>query len=624
MAINDNKTALKSVRQRNYLARDFDGFRTVLLDYARQYYPDKIQDFSESSVGGLFLDMAAYVGDSMSFYLDHLFGELNSDTAVETTNIERILRSAGVPIVGASSAIANIDFYIEVPVISDSDFSPDVDFLPTIQAGTTIQADNGTSFTLLENVNFWTVNQETGALEVDPTATVANGRRINGKVISKILKKTGVCASGKETTETFTIGEFVQFRRITLSQPDVTQILSVSDGLGNTYYEVGNLTHDVVYRNVLNTSDVSLTNSIVKDSLKVVPAPYRFAKEVSLGDRKSTLIFGGGTADNLEDDIIPDPSEFALSLPFSQTFSRTAVNPQKMLQTSTLGVAAYNTVLTVTYRYGGGLSHNVNASTIRSISDLRMSFPNNPDASDQAQIRRTIEASNPNPASGGEDSPSADDLLALVPTIKNSQERIVTKEDLLTRVYTMPSNFGRVFRASIVKNPNNPLASNLYIVSRNSENKLITSPDALKINLKRYLNSYRMISDSIDILDASIINLELFFQIVADPSLNKNLLLQSIILDLKNQFDVKKFSIGQPIVISDVVATIFSKPGVIAVDTVKFNNLSGAVKNRSYSPISFDVKVNTKNQIIYPPDGSIFEFKYPDINIIGKCVSNTL
>jgi hypothetical protein len=362
----------------------------------------------------------------------------------------------------------------------------------------------------------------------------------------------------------------------------------------------------------------------VKDSLKVVPAPYRFAKEVSLGDRKSTLIFGGGTADNLEDDIIPDPSEFALSLPFSQTFSRTAVNPQKMLQTSTLGVAAYNTVLTVTYRYGGGLSHNVNASTIRSISDLRMSFPNNPDASDQAQIRRTIEASNPNPASGGEDSPSADDLLALVPTIKNSQERIVTKEDLLTRVYTMPSNFGRVFRASIVKNPNNPLASNLYIVSRNSENQLITSPDALKINLKRYLNSYRMISDSIDILDASIINLELFFQIVADPSLNKNLLLQSIILDLKNQFDVKKFSIGQPIVISDVVATIFSKPGVIAVDTVKFNNLSGVVKNRSYSPISFDVKINTKNQIIYPPDGSIFEFKYPDINIIGKCVSNTL
>ena len=83
MSTNDNKTALKSVRQRNYLARDFDGFRTVLLEYARQYYPDRIQDFSESSMGGLFLDMASYVGDNLSFYLDHLYGELNSDTVVE-------------------------------------------------------------------------------------------------------------------------------------------------------------------------------------------------------------------------------------------------------------------------------------------------------------------------------------------------------------------------------------------------------------------------------------------------------------------------------------------------------------------------------------------------------------
>ena len=92
MAITDNKVALKSVRQRNYLARDFDGFRQVLLDYAKQYYPDRIQDFSESSVGGLFLDMAAYIGDNMSFYMDHLYGELNSDTAVETTSIERIFK----------------------------------------------------------------------------------------------------------------------------------------------------------------------------------------------------------------------------------------------------------------------------------------------------------------------------------------------------------------------------------------------------------------------------------------------------------------------------------------------------------------------------------------------------
>jgi hypothetical protein len=619
MAITDNKTALKSVRQRNYLARDFDGFRAVLLDYARQYYPDKIQDFSEASMGGLFLDMAAYVGDNMSFYLDHLYGELNGDTVVETVNVERALRNAGVPITGASSALAYVDFYVEIPVVNDGSLTPNPTLLPTIKAESTVRAENGVEFTLIEDVQFWKSDPTSGGLVVDPTVEVINGRRVNGNVVSKILKKKGLCGSGSETTETFTVGTFVPYRRLTLSQGDVSHIVSVTDGLGNVYYEVESLTNDVVYKNVINTSGDS---ALVKDNLKVIPAPYRFVKETSLNTRKVTLIFGGGTADNLEDDIIPDPSEFSIPLPYSQTFSRVPVNPQKMLQTSTLGVAGENTSVTITYRYGGGLSHNVGPNTIRHISSLNVVFPENPPASQQNQVKNTIECSNPNTASGGEDAPTSDQLLALIPTVKNSQERIVTREDLLSRVYTMPSNFGRVFRAAINKNPDNPLASRLFIISRDANSQLVTSPDALKINLKRYLNSYRMISDAIDVMDAAIINLELYFQVVVDPSLNKNLLLQTIISDLKKQFAVTNFHIGQPIVISDVIATIFSRPGIIAVDAVRFNNMYGTVKGKQYSPIAFDVSLNTKNQIIYPPDGAIFEIKFPDINIVGKAVSN--
>jgi len=622
MAINDNKTALKSIRQRNYLARDFDGFRAVLLDYARQYYPDRIQDFSESSVGGLFLDMAAYIGDNMSFYMDHLYGELNSDTVIETPNIERTLRNSGVPITGASSAVANVDFYIEVPVLNDGTLRPDPALIPTINEGSIIQADNGVEFLLLEDVKFWVSDKINGTITVDPSVEVVNGRRINGIVTSKILRKSGVCGSGTETTESFSIGDFVQFRRISLSQNDITQIIDVSDGLGNVYYEVDSLTSDVVYRNVLNTADNSQSPVTVKDNLKVIPAPYRFVREVSLSDRRTTLIFGGGTADSLEDDVIPDPSEFSIPLPYSQSFSRKPLNPQKLLQTSTLGVSASNTVLTVRYRYGGGLSHNVPANTIRNIVNLVVTFPNNPSAAQQAQIRSTIEASNPLPAAGGEDSPSSDELLALAPTMKGAQDRMVTKEDLLSRVYTMPSNFGRVFRAAVVKNPDNPMATRLFIISRDKNSELVTSPDRLKINLKRYLNSYRMISDAVDIMDAQVINLQLFFQIVVDPSLNKQTLLQSIISDLRDQLSVTNFHIGQPIVISDVITTIFSKQGVISVDKIRFNNLSGTVNNRDYSQITFDPKMHTKNQILYPPDGGIFEIKYPDVNIIGKCVSN--
>lgn len=619
MAIIDNKTALKSIRQRNYLARDFNGFRTVLLDYARQYYPDKIQDFSEASLGGLFLDMAAYVGDSMSFYLDHLYGELNPETVVETGNIEKILRNSGVPIVGAAAAIVELDFYVEIPVLSDGTLRPDPMLLPTIKAGSKFLSDNSVQFMLIEDVQFWYSDPSTGNVTIDPKVEIGNGKKINGNIVTKILKKTGICSSGDQISESFSLGDFVAFRRLTLTQSDVTQIISVTDGFGNVYYEVESLTNDVVYKNSLNTT---YSSPLVKDSLKVIPAPYRFVKETSLSNRTTTLIMGGGSADSLEDDLIPDPSEFSIPLPFSQTFSRVRVNPQKMLSTTTLGICAYNTLLTVTYRYGGGLEHNVQPNSIRTIINLDTVFPENPSASKQNIVRNSIVVRNAKPASGGEDAPSADELLSLVPTIKNSQERIVTKEDMLARVYTMPSNFGRVFRASISKNPNNPMASRLHVISRDANDQLINSPDALKINLKRYLNAYRMISDAIDIVDAPVINLELFFQIVVDPSLNKNVLLQSILDDLIKQFNITNFNIGQPIIVSDVVSTIFNKSGVLSVDSIKFNNLTGMIKNRQYSSIPFDVQFNTKNQIIYPPEGGIFEIKYPDVNIVGRAVSN--
>jgi hypothetical protein len=625
MSIINNPQALKSVRQRNYLARDFDSFRTVLLDYARQYYPDRIQDFSDSSLGGLFLDMAAYIGDNMSFYLDHLYGELNYDTAVETANIERALLNAGVKIVGASAALVNIDFYIEVP--ADATGSPDVNLLPTLMAGATLRADNGTSFTLLNNVDFWKYDAS-GAITLGDNIEKSNGRRsASGNVVTFILKKSGqqtLCSSGNITSDTFQVGAFLPYRRLSLANTDTTDVISVTDSYGNVYYEVESLTHDVVYKNVLNTYQKD--QGLVKDALKLVPAPYRFVRTMSLAGRTTSLTFGGGSASSLENNVIPDPSDFAIPLPYATTFSRTAINPTQLLQTNTLGVAAENTSVTVTYRYGGGLQHNVSAGSIRNVDTIDFNFPLNPSAVLQAQIKNSLTVNNPEVATGGEDAPTSDELLAMIPGMKHSQERVVTREDLLARVYTMPSNFGRVFRAAITNNDNNPLAIRLYIISRDADNNLVVSPNTLKKNLKTYLNTYRMVSDAIDILDAKVVNLQLYFKIVSDPSINKSTLIQSIISDLKSQMDIANFQINQPIVISDIISTIYARRGVLAVDKVEFYNLTGynqtVQNNLSYSPIAFDIKSNTKNSILYPPEGGIFEVKYPDVDIIGEAVSN--
>jgi len=599
---------LKAVRQRQYVARDFDALRANLLEYARAYYPDRLRDFSESSLGGMLLDLAACVGDNLSFYLDHQYGELHYDTVVETVNVQRALDRAGVPVVGAAAALCSVTVYVEVPAITAGGvLQPMPDALPVIKSNSSFTANNGTVFNLVEDIDF--------------TSTRTDGTfwaevKLNQQNSSFVMALSGLCVSGVETTENVSVGAtFVPFNRVTLQNADVTEIISVTDLLGNTYYQVGALTHDVVFRNVVNlTSD----SDLVPDAIKLVPAPYRYTTNTDLTSRKTTLTFGGGNADSLEDDSIPDPSTFAVSFPYTKTFSRISVNPQQLLSTTTLGVAAANTTYAVTYRYGGGLSHNVDANTVQTPRVLNVFFPGNPQPAVAAAVKGSIEATNRLQASGGEDAPSVDDLKALIPAVKNSQERVVTRSDLLARVYTLPANFGRVFRASVRSNPNNPLATQLYIVSRDSNDKLITSPDTLKRNLVRYLNPYRMISDAIDVLDARVINLTFTFDVLIDPSLNRSIVLQNALTRLQKYFKVGNFHIDQPIVLSDLSSVVFQVPGIVSINQLRFDSITGKVGNRTYSDETFDVGSNTRVGLVVPPPGGIFEVRYPATDVVGR------
>jgi len=605
-------TELKQFRTRSYLARDFDAFRAQLLQYATLYYPDRIQDFSETSLGGVFLDLAAYAGDVMSFYLDHQYSELDPTTAVETSNIEKLIRSSGVQIVGASPALADVTIYIEVPAVTISNtIVPSPSALPIVKSNSIFLATNGVKFNLLSDVDF-SKKKSDGTYAANIQIGILNQ---DGSPATFIMSLVGTCVSGTETTETFTFGQFTPFKTFTLTQPNVTDILSVIDDQGNTYYQVSSMTDDVVYRNVLN---LARDSEEISEALKVVPAPYRFVTVNDLATRSTTLIFGAGNDANIENDAVPDPSDFAVSLPYSKTFSRTSINPLQLLNTRTLGIYAANSQVTVTYRYGGGLNHNASPETINSINQLSIEFPLNPTFDVITFVRSKLSVSNQKQASGGEDAPSVDQLKALIPSARNAQERIVTREDLLARVYSIPSNFGRVFRAAVRSNPTNPLSTQLFIVSRTPNSTLINSADTLKENLKKYLAPYRLISDAIDILDAYIVNLSLLFEVVIDPSLNRQIVLQNALSALNTQLDVTNFSIDQPIVISDIQNTIYTTQGVLSVTNLEFRNYSGIVNNRQYSDVTFDVKSNIRKGILYPPPGGIFEFKFPDSDIIGR------
>lgn len=615
MPVSSKNRLLKQVRQRKYLNKDFDALKADLLEYARTNFPDQIRDFSEASLGGLLLDFAAYTGDVTSFYLDHQFHELSVDTAVESVNVERHIRNAGVPIVGASPAVLNTTFIIEVPA-SGVPAEPDTEALPIIHEGTVVRAQNGTEFELVEDIDFRDVDN---AGELTATVSVGN-RDSSNNPTTFLLSREAVCISGFRQSESFSVGGFQAFKKHTLSKENVTEVIRVTDNLGNEYYEVDFLTQDTVFRAIPNTANDS---DLVQEAIIPIPAPYRFIVETALQSRLTTLTFGGGDAQSLDDDIIPDPSEFAVPLFGKKNFSRFTLNPGNLLQTTTFGVLAPNSTVTIEYRYGGGLTHNVGRRSIRGLTNLVISFPGRPTPDVSQFVRQSIDAQNFEPAAGGEDAPTVEELKQRVPAVRAAQGRIVTKEDLLARVYTMPSNFGRVFRASIQPDPNNPLSARLFIISRDNEQRLITSPDSLKINLRRFLNEYRLISDAVDILDAQVINVKIEFSIVVDPNFNSTLVLQNVIARLNEFFNIKNFEIDQPIVIAEIQNIIFNNPGVLTVNSIDIKNQTGTVGTsnpRQYSDVQFDVEANTDRGIIIGSPGSMFEVRYKDFDIIGTVV----
>ena len=610
MAI-DAKKQLKNATKRNYLARDFQSFRNELYSHARLFFSDKIQDFTEPGLGGLLLDMAAYVGDTMSFYLDHQFNELNWSTAVENRNIKRHLRNAGVKARGANPAVAMVKLYLEIPAESvDGEITPKRNLLPTVQAATTFVSKDGVPFSLTSDVDF---SEKDSAGNYLYESIVVETDDFSNPT-SFVVIRNGLVISGVRKEESFPIPNTSSpFRKITLPDESVTSIISVKDSDGNDFYEVESLSQDTIFKRVEN---VSIDRDDVSYNLEVVPAPRRFISQYDYDTKLTSIQFGSGDALTTDNDLLPDPSELALPLYGKKTFSRFSLDPNKLMQTQTLGLSPRNTTLTVSYRAGGGLKHNVAADMIKTVTRLFLKFPQNAKASEAAIVRSSIDVTNPLPAMDGDRAPTLEDLRSQIPAARNSQSRIITKPDLIARIYTLPNEFGRVFRVGIRPNPINSLASQIFIVSRARDGTLKMSSDTLKKNLRIYLNEFRAVSDAYDILDARIINFGIRIDVVAHPDSNKGQVAQGIISNLANLLALKNMQIDQPIASADIMNSILNSNGVVSLIDFDIVNLSGTIEDRVYSDVSFNVDANTMQRMVVGQPGSIFELKFPANDIV--------
>jgi len=607
---NDLKNKFKIDKNYSYAAKDFNAHKRNLLDYARNFFPNKVQDFNETSVAGMMLDMAAYVGDVMNFYLDHQFSELNPETAVEVQNVQSHLRNAGVEISGASPAILSVTFgFVVNAELVNGNYVPKASALPIIQKETRLNSTQGVVFSLMRDLDFGEKDPD-GHLIAD---VVTNTTDANGNPVNFLIRRTGVCVSGEVKSETFAIGNtHVPFRKLTLSEKNVSEITSVVDSDSNEYYEVKSLTQDTVFKTYKNVRDDKFYSP---EGLEIKMAPRRFVKKTSLVDRTVQIQFGSGDGLNFEDGILPDPSEMSLPLYGKDNFTFAYIDPNSLINSRTLGTSPRNTVITVTYRYGGGLNHNITAGSITSVQDLRIIFPGNPSLADADLVNNTVVATNLEKASGGSEALTIRELRSLVPGFRNAQSRIVTKEDLLARIYTLPSNLGRVYRAAVRPNANNPLASNLFIASLDNKGDLTTSNDTLKLNLSNYLNEFRLSNEAIDILDAKILNFKIKISVAAKASTFSELVSAEIITKLTKYFDIKFTQIEKPINLSDVSNIILNTQGVLSIESIKVESMSGQISGRQYGSSRFNPQLLTKKNIVNCPPGGIFDLKFPEFDI---------
>ena len=610
-----------------YLNKDFNSFKNNLIEFTQTYFPENFNDFSEGNPGMMFLEMSAYVGDVLSFYTDNQIQETFLSTAQDKENLYNLAYAMGYTpkTTSAASTILDISQLVPSKLINNS-YEPDYDYSLIIRANSTFKSTEGPTFYTDQDVDF-TYSSSLNQMDI----SIFQYDSSNNPEYY-LLKKSVSAVSAESKTESFTIGSPERFKTLTLFDTNIISIESIIDSDGNEYYEVPYLAQDTIFEQVTNTGANDPTLQQYSNEtpylIKLKKVPRRFITRVK-PNNEIEIQFGAGISDKADEQIIPNPDNIGLGIKDGRSKLDKAYDPSNFLYTKAYGQVPSNTTLTVTYIVGGGLDANVNSNTITENGTLSITSKPNLNQGMLNFVKSTIASTNIEAAKGGGAGDSVEDVRQNAMAEFSTQNRTVTKEDYIIRTLSMPPQFGSATKAYIIQDdqlsplstePNripNPLALNLYTLGYDADKKLSILNTATKTNLATYLEQHRMLTDAINIKDAFIINLALDFEITTFKNYSNERVLLQCITELKNYFNIDKWQINQPIIISDIKNLIGAVDGVQTVETVEFTNKNGTVNG--YSQYIYPINQALRNEVIYPSlDPSIFEIKYPDTDIQGR------
>ncbi len=586
----------------NFISRDFESIKGDLVNYAKKYYPNTFKDFTDAGFGSLMIDSVAYVGDILSFYLDYQANETFIENAAEFNNVLKLAKQMGFKFQNNPSSNTILTFFILVPANSTGT-APDSNYIPILKQGTTVRSDAGGLFVLDEDINF--INGETVVARVNETTGLPTFYAVKGsaRAISGELKTTSV-----------NVGDFERFRSLKLDFPNVNEIITIFDTDGHEYYQVDFLSQNTVYRAVTNrdTTTQQQANMILKPFI----APRRFT--ANFFPDNVEIQFGSGKEQDFETEQEINPKNVALNMNGKSYISDQDFDPSKLIKSDSYGVSPNNTTLTIQYRQNSVSNVNAAANSINTIVDSRMEFVDEANLSTSlvGSVVDSLEVTNDEPVVGDTENIDVEELRNRVINTFSSQYRAVTQQDYISLAHSMPAKFGSIMRASIVKDPESARRNmNMYVVGVDSNNNLSPCNFVTKSNLKTWLGRNKMINDTIDIMDARVLNLGIEFEIITE---NQNVsvdILQNCLVSLENRFAASPPDIGEDFFLSDVYDLLKSIPGVVDVTKVSVVNKHGS----NYSSLSFDVDANISpdGRYLVIPKNVVYEIKFPSLDIRG-------
>ncbi len=637
--------------------RDFSQLKEALVNFAKTYYPNTYRDFSPAAPGMMFIEQAAYVGDVLSYYTDYAFKESIMTSATERRNIINLARYLGYKVKPSRASAGAVNLFQLCPSATDGhgNYYPDTDYMLLVKESTQFSNNGGSYYILSQAVDFQ------ASSSVTPRLDSVYSRKTDGTPEFFLLQKSGSINSGQVLSKEVVVNSPLPFYQIDLDETNVMAILDVTDSDNNKWYEVDYLAQELVPISTPNDAEFEGSLSQYKDSvpyiIKYLKTSRRFITMVD-ENNKTTLQFGAGT-NGIDDEIVTfDSNLIGIGLGRISEVN-VPLDPANFLKNENYGIAPYNTILTIRYLIGGGIQSNCQSNDIRNVVSAEFDNPSEGLLPEQVELLNTVKNSlqvtNPIPCVGGKDTETDEEIKQNAMANFAAQNRTVTQNDYLVRVYSLPSKFGSIAKAQVIADTSldvgvnrmlvgtvdqnnvasvtsnsdnnffrriaydvtNPFAINVYLLSYDESKKLVRPNEALITNLINYLKQSRMITDGVNIIDGYVINIGVEFTITVYKGFNKKDVLLNCIDAVQSFFNIDNWNFSQPINLSQLQLEIAKVDGVQAVINLTISNKTAMTGE--YSPVEYDIAAATKNGIIYPSvDPSIFEVKYPDSDIRGS------